>query len=294
MRNLLIVNPHARQVAAHPGLPADIQACLASHGVRTQLHLTRSAADAAETAGVAAREGCSMVIAAGGDGTINEVVNGLAMSDTAVGVVPLGTGNVFGHYLKLKPGDIDGACELIGRGLRRRIDLGCMNGRYFVNMAGVGLDAQVALDVVDFWKSLVGTYAFVAQFMATGATVEPWQFEASIDGKEIGGRMWMLFACNTSLYTWRVQLVPDADECDGQLDFVVFRACARDALYRQVADLFVNHKSAADCEDMQVIRGRQLRASARPPAPWQVEGEVVDTTPIECRVQPGALLAMSR
>ena len=277
-------------MAANEKLPAEIQDCLSSHGIETDLHLTRAPGDATEVARQAVARGYEKVIIAGGNGALNEVVNGLVGSEAALGLIPLGTGNALGHYLGLEPGDIEGACKLIATGRPKRIDLGRINGRSFVCMAGVGLDAKVASEVPDSWKTLLGTHAFVAQFLKTAARLKPWQMEVTIDGRTVSGDMWAVFVCNTAQYTWRVRMAPEAIEDDGQLDFVLFHHCGRIDLLRVAAAIFGRGEPAADQPHMEVVRGVTLRVDAEPPAPWQADGEVGGSTPVECEVEPKALM----
>ncbi len=289
MRCLVIANPHARGLVLDPGLLDDTRECLASHGIAVDVHVTSRAGEATEVAAQAAAGDHDGVIAAGGDGTINEVVNGLAGSQMPLGAIPLGTGNALAYYFGLDTGDVAGACALIAARKTRRIDLGCLNGRYFVNMAGVGLDAQVARDLDDQAKSRFGRHGFVAQFFATVARRRPWECEAFVDGRPVSGPAWAVMACNTTVYAWRVSLSPEADEADGLLDFVIIRGVSKLRLVREMAGVFIRRRSALDCPSMTIVRGRRLEVTMSPPAPWQVEGEVCGSGSIVCEVSPGAL-----
>jgi len=289
---LLIVNPAARQVAAQPHLPAVAQERLRELGVESDLLLTALPGEATDFARSAPDHGYEAVVVAGGDGTVNEVVNGLAGTGVPLGLIPLGTGNVLGGCLGLTPGDLDGACRALAAARVRSVDLGCVNGRRFAVMAGIGLDAQIAADTDDQWKSWLGKLAFVGQFMATLGRLSPWRFEAVLDGRELAGEAWGLFVCNGPRYAWRVRLAPDAQDDDGLLDFVLFRACSRDELKRAAADLFITGRAAGHAAPVEVMRGTRLTLRAFPEARWQVDGEVAGCTPVECHVEPGALLLL--
>jgi diacylglycerol kinase (ATP) len=289
---LLIVNPGARQVAAQRELPALVQAALRAEGVASDLLLTAEAGEAEALARRGARQGYDAVVVAGGDGTVNEVVNGMAGSGVPLGLVPLGTGNVLGEVLGLRAGDIAGACRLVARGVPRSMDLGNLNGRRFATMAGIGLDAAICANTNSLWKQWLGKLAFVGQFMESLATVRPWCFEAEIDGQPVGGEMWGVFVCNTAHYTWRIQMAPEALDDDGQLEFVLMRSCRRDELQRAVAALFILGEPAELIPQMEVLPGRRLALRTAPEAPWQVDGEVAGLTPVTCEVEPGALLLL--
>lgn len=289
MPSLLIVNPVAREVAADRSLPDRMRSILQTHGVACELHVTTAAGEAPAVVRESIRRGLSPIVVAGGDGTINEVVNGLADSDVPLGLIPVGTGNALARQIGLKPGDIEGACRAIAAGRTRRMDLGCLNGRFFASMAGVGLDAHVARRVGGLWKTWVGPYAFVGQFLATAVTLKPWYFQAELDGQPLSGMMWAWFVCNTAQYTWRVRLTPDARTDDGRLDFVLFRRCGRGRLVAIAADIFLRGKAAAGHRGMHVLTGSRVTLTTEPTAPWHVDGDVAGVTPVECAVHPGAL-----
>lgn len=286
---LFIANPGARQVAAQPDLPAVAHRCLGELGIETDLLLTAAPGEARTMAARAPALGYDLVVVAGGDGTVNEVVNGLAGTQTALGLVPLGTGNVLGSYLGLPPGDVAAACRGIAEGLVRSIDLGRVNGRYFVTMAGIGLDAQVAADTDSRWKSWLGKLAFVGQFMDTLVSLRPWHCSLAVDGEKLEDDLWGAFVCNTAQYAWRVRLVPEAREDDGMLDVVIIHKCRRNELQLCANAVFFAGEPAHKQPHMRVLQGREVRLEATPPAPWQVDGEVAGKTPIVCDVAPGVL-----
>ena len=120
---LLIFNPKAGR--AHPGSLERARKTLASQGIETQFAPTDGPGAATEIARRAAAEGCQMVIACGGDGTLNEVVNGLAGSRVPLALLPAGTANVFAKELGL-PWNVEKAAALVSASRLRRIALGCV------------------------------------------------------------------------------------------------------------------------------------------------------------------------
>ena len=106
------------------------------------LRSTSRIGEAESLARKAAREGYQRIVAAGGDGTINEVVNGLAGTSAALGLLPIGTVNVFATELGLPSGDLNQCWQIVCDGHTRTIDLPNANGKHFVQLAGIGLDAQ--------------------------------------------------------------------------------------------------------------------------------------------------------
>jgi diacylglycerol kinase (ATP) len=117
-------------------------AFLRKQGWKAEIWYTQTAGDGEKLARKAVKQQVNLVIAAGGDGTINEIIQGLAGSETALGILPSGTVNVWARELGI-PLDDTGACNVLVHGQTRRIDLGCVNGRYFLLMAGIGFDGEV-------------------------------------------------------------------------------------------------------------------------------------------------------
>ena len=115
---------------------------LRAHGWRADLWYTHAAGEGEQLARKAVELKANLVIAAGGDGTINEIIQGLAGSETALGVLPNGTVNVWARELGI-PLDGAGARDLLVHGRTRSVDLGCVNGRYFLLMVGIGFDGEV-------------------------------------------------------------------------------------------------------------------------------------------------------
>jgi diacylglycerol kinase (ATP) len=143
LRVVLLVNP----VAGMRRLPLEpIQAALRARGAAVEVALTTRPGDATTIARQAAAAGADVLLACGGDGTVNEAVNGLAGSQTALAVLPGGTVNVWAREVGI-PLDPVRALQLLWEGQRRWIDLGRAGERYFLLMAGIGFDADVAAQV---------------------------------------------------------------------------------------------------------------------------------------------------
>ncbi len=224
MRRLIIYNPRARQTHA-VRLTQIADAKLGPVG-GYEVRVPSSSEEATAVARRAADSGYDQVIAVGGDGTINAVVQGLAGSDAALGIVPLGTGNAAGSNLGLRAGGIASAMDLIAAGNTARVDLGLINGRHFLTMAGVGLDAQVAHELHDAWKRRLGKIAFIRQFLRSTFSYKLPHCRVEITGGEqdvvLEEPLWAVLVCNLGIFTWRVKVAPEAAADDGQLDFIIF------------------------------------------------------------------------
>src|SRR6266478_6582736 len=141
---VIIANP-ASGVAGFPHQTHSFDETLVflrNQGWKAELWYTQSAGDGEQLARKAVKQQVNLVIAAGGDGTINEIIQGLAGSETALGVLPNGTINVWARELGI-PLDEAGARAVLVNGRTHHVDLGCVNGRYFLLMVGIGLDGEV-------------------------------------------------------------------------------------------------------------------------------------------------------
>lgn len=288
MKAILIANPAARLV--ENTVPVDnIAACLKHSGVEVETRLTQQTGDASAFAREAVAAGAKRVIAAGGDGTINEVIQGLASTDVELAIVPLGTGNVLARYAGLDDRNYAASCDVAAGEHVRQIDLGLMDGRYFAVTAGAGIDAQVALHLDPWWKQRLGRVAYMTEFMRTMLMQEPHVFRLKIDGQAIEGPMWGVLICNTNEYTWRIQFASDVREDDGLLDVVLMHRQGFLDLMDLMARMFFSGETAEGHPTATVIRAGHIEIDAVPPVPWQVEGDVRGFTPVTVSVVPRAL-----
>lgn len=221
----LIFNPRAR---GQKGGKA--KQFLMEHANRFALYATNSGAEAVELAAKFAEEGEPVVIAAGGDGTLNAVVAGLAGSRTALGVMPAGTMNVFARELGIPPNSLPKAFEVIEAGLIREVDLFSANGSPFVQMAGVGFDAKVIEETRWESKKMLGPLAYLLAAMKILGDKPPLVEVTTVEGRKETG---VAVLCgNGSLYGGQFKLFHKANNLDSKLDVIVFKESG----YRLVVD----------------------------------------------------------
>src|SRR5829696_6901333 len=184
---ILISNPKTGRYASRRRPVQELASQLESLGVNVELRLTNAPGDAAEIAARAARNGTSDVIVAGGDGTINEAIQGLAGTTARLAIIPRGTANVLARELGL-PLDDEQAIAVAAEGKSRKIYLGVAidetteQRRHFVLMAGIGLDASVVRRVQPSLKKRIGKGAFWISGLSHLATWNPRPFTLEIDG----------------------------------------------------------------------------------------------------------------
>lgn len=173
-------------------------------------------------AGQAVAEGADIVVACGGDGTVRACLDPLAGSETALAIVPLGTGNLLASNLGVASGLAAGAG--VGRGDRRQIDLGRVNDEAFAVMAGSGFDALMIRDADDKLKSRIGTAAYVLSG-AKNLRSELVRTKVTVDGDVwFIGRTTMVLVGNFGEISGGIEVFPHARPDDGQLDIAVMSA----------------------------------------------------------------------
>ncbi len=290
MKPCVIFNPVARGDKARR-----FREELARHARDCALRPTTCAGDGRRLAAEAVREGFDPVIAAGGDGTVNEVLNGLleasASSCPRLAVVPLGTINVFARELGL-PFDLEAGLDVIRAGRTRLIDVpfADFNGpagprrRYFAQLAGAGLDSR-AIDLVDWnWKKRVGPLAYVAAGVAALRRGLP-RLTVSAGDVTVTGEL-VLFG-NGRYYGAHYSVFPGATLEDGLLDAVVFpeidwSLIARVGLSMAVTQALPRGRHVR-------MRGVEFRVSATEPLPFELDGDNVGPLPATFGICPRAL-----
>lgn len=200
------------------------------HANRFALYATDHAGEAHELAARFAAEGQPIVIAAGGDGTLNEVVRGLAGSPTILGVLPAGTMNVFAREMGIPYANLERAFELIEHGAIQEIDLFEANGSPFMQMAGVGFDARVIEETSWEAKKMLGPLAYLLAAVKVLGEKPPQMEIVCADGRRESGVA--VLAGNGALYGGQFKFFPKADNRDSKLDVLVYK----EAGYKLVLD----------------------------------------------------------
>lgn len=249
-----------------------------------KIFLTERVGHGEQLAKEAAEQGYRTIIAAGGDGTVNEVLNGLNPEICTLGVLPVGTMNVLALELGI-PSRLDKALEIIRAGKRKRLDLGLANQRRFIQLAGVGLDAETVRRTHPDAKRAWGPWSYLltaAQLMAAPAPV----LRVEVQGqREIKGAM--VLVGNGRHYGGPFQFFPKADMADGLLDVCVFpKSGPLDLLWYLQAVLLGGPDSLPEVSYLQVPA---LRVTAGDRVALEVDGEYCGETPVDFRLLPRGL-----
>jgi YegS/Rv2252/BmrU family lipid kinase len=261
-------------------------AFLRNHGWKVDLWYTQARGDGEQLARKAVEQKANLVIAAGGDGTINEIIQGLAGSETALGVLPSGTVNVWAREMGIPLDDV-GARKVLVSGQTRRIDLGCVNGRYFLLMVGIGFDGEVTQAVEGKPLKRLGILGYTLAVLWLGPGYRGFPVVAQIDGYVVKTRALQIFVGNTQLYAGAVKFTWQAKCDDELLDLCIVRKrnlwgrliVARDFLLRrEQRRLWVRYHTF-----------RSLKIETPEPIPFQIDGDSAGYTPATFSVVPGAL-----
>lgn len=224
------------------------------------------------------------VVAAGGDGTINEVMNGLVGLGVPLGVLPLGTANVFAREIGL-PLDPALAAEVVARGRTATVHVGTANNRHFLLMAGVGFDAQVVYELPLALKSLLGRLAYVLTGLRVLASPPRRRLEVDLGGEVIAG--FGVIVGNARHYGGPFQVTPLAGLQLPELDVCIFTRPGALSLFRYLSAVASGtHLTLTD-----VAYRKTCRFAVRSAGPLhvQADGDLSGTTPLEFRVTENAL-----
>ncbi len=224
LRKLMLGLPQSSAMSViHPDAYLDnLLAELMAVGIDAEGINTNSASEATALAAACSRQGYDLVIAAGGDGTINAVINGLANTPTALAVVPSGTINLLSLQLDL-PATIREACQRIHNGRLEKIDLGLVNGHYFASLAGIGFDAFVIKNTDARLKRRLGMLAYVLSFIGSSLIYPFRSINIRIDEDPAVLSGYMLIVGNVKYYGGRMVLQPSAAVTDGMLDVCILK-----------------------------------------------------------------------
>jgi diacylglycerol kinase (ATP) len=237
----------------------------------------------------AAQEGYDYAIAAGGDGTVNEVMNGLLHSQTALGTLPIGTVNIWAREMGL-PMDVLGAARQLLASEVRSVDVGMAGDRAFLLMAGVGFDAAVTQSVDAREKKRFGAIAYVKQAIQLAWTFQGVRTLLRIDGKRVRGRILMIVIGNSQLYGGVVKFTAHAIVDDGLLDVCVIKGRSMLTAPLRLFSVFTRNYN----RDPKVVyfKASRIDFQGKKRLPIQVDGDFIGKTPMQFQVLPKALRVM--
>ena len=250
--------------------------------------ITKKRGDALEFARTVS--GTDRILVASGDGTINEVLNGLRNSDNPdqhripVAVIPLGTTNVLAKEVGI-PETVEAAVDLALKGEQKRISLGRINGRYFSLMAGIGFDGAAVLGVKnDFVKRMSGKAAHVVSGLKVLQRYNPPNLTVKTDKDEY--RAYTAVISNARCYGGHFYVTPEASITEAVLDICLFKGRTRRSLLRFITGIL--SKKHLDYDDVTVVKAREVEVTSEGTVHVQIDGDYFGTLPVKIDVVPDA------
>ena len=279
-----IINPtsgpkNKRDVAAQIQLHLD-------HGKFShEVVYTERAGHAPELAGEAAQNGCAMVVAVGGDGTVNEVARGLLHTETALAILPRGSGNGLARHLQV-PMAVDGALRVLNQSHITTIDTGSINGHPFVTTAGIGFDAYISSVFAGSTKR--GLQSYVELVMKEVRNYRHQPVKASINGTLIDTDCFVMAFANAAQYGNNAYIAPEADIQDGLLDVCLVRRLDIIKALNLSYSMLTNQLAHAD--SAEYFKTTHVQVETQEPMMFHADGEYMGkASAFDVQIQPLSL-----
>ena len=287
-RITVVINPISGRTGSYPG-EADRRRALvvdtaAVIGSVVDVHMTTGPGHARDLARAACEAGAQVVVAMGGDGTVNEVAQGLIGGEAALGIVPCGSGDGLARGLGL-PMDRRAAFQVALTGVTSRMDVGYANDQLFLNVAGVGFDAAVGRLFAA--RKTRGALGYVLKSVSLVWTYDAPHYEVACDEAHRAGRKFLVAFANAPEYGNGAVLAPDADVRDGVLDVVMVDAGNPVSQIWRARRLYLNRRAPAN--GMERLQTRTARVTSDHIV-YHVDGEVFTAAgTLDIRVERQAL-----
>ncbi|MFQ5858933.1 MAG: diacylglycerol/lipid kinase family protein [Anaerolineae bacterium] len=303
-KTLIILNPAAgrgRPAGRHRG---DLEAALAQAGVPYDIVLTPARGGAIALARQGVERGYDRIVAVGGDGTINEVVNGIKGTEASLGrraqlgIIPLGTASDFVKVLDgFQPNDIAGGVRRLVAGGARSVDLGRVQvgdgePRFFINALGTGLDAQVAAESLKLTR-LKGLAVYLIAIIRALTNYKAHPMTVEYDDHRVHRRLLFVSVANGRCQGGGFWLTPDALVDDGLLDLCLVDNMRLDEIIRHIPKVMKGTHTRL--KQVRMGRGRRVGITCTAPVPVATDGEVLatDARSVTVETLPGAIEVLS-
>jgi diacylglycerol kinase (ATP) len=286
--SILICNPAAR--TASTGKIERAQAFLEKKGFVVEVILTEKSGHAQDLARECLKKNPDLIIAGGGDGTINEVMNGIVFSGTPLAILPMGTTNVLAKELGI-PENVTGAMERAVSGLPRKVSLGRIEtgegghsvGRYFCLMAGMGFDGQAVHDVNNSLKRISGKAAYILSGIKTVFDYPSGEIVVRTEEREYTG--YSAVVGKSSKYGGNLRVTPDANLLDPFLYACIFRGRNRTDILRYLFGIL--RGTHLKYPDVEYVKSSLLEVRGK--VHVQIDGDYLGMTPARISVVKDAL-----
>jgi diacylglycerol kinase (ATP) len=298
-KTLIIVNPIAGGGHSAKVWP-DINARLAAQGLAFDAVMTEAPGHAIRLARAAGEQGYRVIVSVGGDGTLNEIVNGVLADqaegcpDITVAVIPVGTGGDFVRTLGV-PRTWMGACEHLFDERTRIVDVGRMEfasargdeQRYFVNVAGLGFDGEVTARTSTASKRLGGTLPYFSSLLLTLVGYSNKDVTVDLDHEAMPGRLNSVIVANGAWFGGGMFIAPDARPDDGLFDVVTIGDVGKLELLQTMPRVYKG--THLTHPKLRVYRARAVRVDSKQEMWLQADGEALGRAPVTFNIRPAAI-----
>jgi diacylglycerol kinase (ATP) len=286
-RARLIYNPTSGREENKKKL-MDILQRLERGGIETSCHATTGAGDATRAAAEAIDRKFDIIISSGGDGTLNEVINGMAEKEyrPPLGIIPLGTTNDFARAVGI-PKQWEAACDLIINQHAKLIDLGKVNNHYFINIAGGGSMTELTYEVPSKLKTMLGQLAYYMKGLEKLPYLRPIELNMESEELNFNGEAMLFLIANSNSVGGFEKLAPDASICDGYFDVFILKKCNLAEFVRVVSMVL----RGDHMNDPHVIyfKTKKLKVTSPDYTQMNLDGEFGGTLPCSFSVLPSHL-----
>ena len=284
MKLLFIINPVAGKGKTRDAIPIIEHFCR-QRGIQYKIRETKGPGDAT----LIVQEhstAYSAVIAAGGDGTVLEVTNGLSGKNIPLGILPLGSGNDFARAVKIPIGmtQLEKALNIIADTTPQFVDLVSFDGRVFLNIASIGFDAEIIRDLHKISHFIKGKSAYLISVFLKFITYKPKDVELLLDGRKIITKVFLTAVCNGICYGGGMMVNPNGSITDGLLDVILIKPVPRYKipflLLKFIKGKHINlpYVTSYQCKEVHISSKENLAVN--------VDGENPINTPITLLLKP--------
>jgi YegS/Rv2252/BmrU family lipid kinase len=279
-RIIFIVNPISG-TASKEHIPEQIAEVMDSERFDYEVRFTEYRGHAAEITRAAANDGADVVVAVGGDGTVNEVARSLVHTDTALGIIPCGSGNGLARHLCI-PLNVTKALELINTCQIESFDYGVINGLPFFCTCGMGFDAFISLKFAEAGKR--GPITYVENVLKEGLKYKPETYEIVDDTGTSHYKAFLIACANASQYGNNAYIAPGATMKDGEMDVIIMEPFTALDAPQIAADLFM--KTLGNNSKIKTFRTRSLHIHRKEPGAIHYDGDPIMTdNDIDVRIE---------
>ncbi len=267
-RYLLIVNPEAGSRSTMKALP-EIERLLRDRNADYEFHFTKERGHATELVKEVGVD-FDVIVSVGGDGTINEIVNGMPDLNKPLGLLPIGTGNDFARSISMKIGDLENAVDVLLAHDVKKIDLGEANGRRFINVMGLGFEGR-ANDIGKMLPFLQGIPKYLIAIGGTYLTYKRMPLRLKFNDLEIDDKVFLLSIGNGWNVGGGLQLTPSAKLDDGLFDVCYVQNISRFRILQAFGKLYDG--TAEEVPEVKMYRTKELHIESDTPISAHIDGE---------------------